>query len=102
GACMGLVTILSLGRHFGVRPALRGVTSWGPYRMVRHPLYLAYGISDIGYNLQEWSYGTIILVAVGWISLIYRIRSEERMLSRDANWASYTARVRYRLLPGIW
>jgi len=38
----------------------------------------------------------------GWASLLYRIRAEERMLSRDPGWPAYAARVRYRLLPGLW
>jgi protein-S-isoprenylcysteine O-methyltransferase Ste14 len=72
------------------------------YSIVRHPLYLAYVFADIGYNLQEWNYGTLLLVAAGWASMIYRIHLEERVLSGDASWADYTARVRYRLVPGIW
>ncbi len=102
GAFGSLASLLSLGRFFGVRPALRGVATRGVYRLVRHPMYLSYVIADIGYNLQEWNYGTLILVAAGWASMIYRICAEERMLSHDATWADYTARVRYRLLPGIW
>ena len=74
----------------------------GPYHLVRHPLYLAYVLQDIGYNLHEWSAGTLILVAAGWASMIYRIRAEERVLSHDASWASFAARVRYRLVPGVW
>ena len=102
GACLSLASLLSLGRFFGVRPALRGVATRGTYRVVRHPLYLAYLFADIGYNLQEWNYGTLLLVAAGWASMIYRIHAEERVLSRDGTWADYTARVRYRLVPGIW
>lgn len=102
GACGSLAGLLSLGRYFGVRPALRGLATRGPYRLVRHPLYLSYVLADIGYNLQEWNYGTLMLVAAGWAAMIYRIHAEERVLSRDAHWADYTARVRYRLVPGIW
>ncbi|MCX6893265.1 MAG: isoprenylcysteine carboxylmethyltransferase family protein [Verrucomicrobiota bacterium] len=102
GACLSLASLLSLGRWFGVRPALRGLATKGPYRAVRHPMYLAYLISDIGYNLQEWNTGTVLLVMAGWASLLYRIRAEERMLSRDPGWPAYAARVRYRLLPGLW
>ncbi|HEY7091162.1 MAG TPA: methyltransferase [Tepidisphaeraceae bacterium] len=102
GACLSLASLISLGRFFGVRPALRGLTTMGPYRVVRHPLYLAYVLQDVGYNLQEWSIGTLILVAAGWASMIYRIHAEERVLSHDANWSDYASRVRYRLLPGIW
>jgi protein-S-isoprenylcysteine O-methyltransferase Ste14 len=102
GASLSLAGLISLGRFFGVRPALRGLATRGTYRLVRHPLYLAYVLQDIGYNLHEWSVGTLILVAAGWASMIYRIRAEERVLSHNADWASYAGRVRYRLLPGIW
>ena len=74
----------------------------GPYRIIRHPIYLAYMIGDIGYNLQEWNFGTAMLVMAGWASLLYRIRAEEQMLSHDPTWSKYVASVRYRLLPGVW
>ena len=101
-ACLSLASLLTLGRRFGVRPALRGLATTGPYRLVRHPIYLAYLFADIGYNLQEWNIGTALLVAAGWISLLYRIHAEERILARHADWPAYVARVRYRLVPGLW
>lgn len=101
-ACLSLSSLLSLGRRFGVYPALRGLVTRGPYRLVRHPMYLAYVIADIGYNLQEWNFGTALLVMAGWVSLIYRIRAEERILSQNPAWSTYAASVRYRLVPGIW
>ncbi|MGE5301479.1 MAG: methyltransferase family protein [Acidobacteriota bacterium] len=101
-ACLSLASLLSLGRRFGVYPALRGLVTRGPYRLVRHPMYLAYAIADIGYNFQEWNFGTALLVVAGWASLIYRIRAEERILSQSAGWSTYAASVSYRLLPGIW
>jgi protein-S-isoprenylcysteine O-methyltransferase Ste14 len=101
-AFLSFASLLSLGRWFGVWPALRGLATGGPYRLVRHPMYLAYVLADIGYNLQEWNFGTALLVVAGWASLFYRIRAEERILSHDAGWSTYVALVRYRLLPGIW
>src|SRR6266513_846906 len=74
----------------------------GPYRLVRHPMYLSYVLADIGYNLQEWNYVTLLLVLVGWASLVYRIQAEERVLSQHAEWPAYVALVRYRLFPGLW
>jgi protein-S-isoprenylcysteine O-methyltransferase Ste14 len=102
GACLSLASLLTLGRRFGVRPALRGLATTGPYRLVRHPLYLAYVLADIGCNLEEWNSGTVLLVIAGWISLVYRIHAEERILARDLGWPSYLTVVRYRLLPGLW
>lgn len=101
-ACLSLTSLLSLGRFFGFRPAFRGLAIHGAYRFVRHPMYLAYFISDIGYELNEWNVGTILLVLAGWASLIYRINAEERILAQSEGWTAYTNTVRYRLFPGIW
>jgi protein-S-isoprenylcysteine O-methyltransferase Ste14 len=101
-AALSLVSLLTMGRRFGVRPALRGLVRSGPYRFVRHPMYLSYIIADIGYNLQEWNFVTLLLVLVGWMSLVYRIHAEERVLSQHAEWPAYAILVRYRLFPGIW
>jgi len=101
-AGLSLVSLLAMGRFFGVRPALRSLVTRGPYKFVRHPMYLSYVLADIGYNLQEWNSVTLLLVLIGWASLIYRIRAEERVLSQHAEWPAYVALVRYRLLPGLW
>jgi protein-S-isoprenylcysteine O-methyltransferase Ste14 len=101
-AFLSLASLLSLGRSFGILPAWRRLVTKGPYHLVRHPMYLAYLLSDVGFNLQEWNYGTVLLVLAGWTSLIYRIHAEERVLSRDAGWPTYVASVPYRLLPGLW
>jgi protein-S-isoprenylcysteine O-methyltransferase Ste14 len=101
-AALSLVSLLTMGRRFGVRPALRGLVTSGPYRFVRHPMYLSYILADIGYNLQEWNFVTLLLVLVGWMSLVYRIHAEERVLSQHAEWPAYVILVPYRLFPGIW
>lgn len=101
-AFLSLASLLSLGRRFGVRPALRGLATKGPYRIVRHPMYLSYFIADIGYNLQEWNLGTALLVMAGWVALLYRMHAEERVLVHDSGWAQYSSLVRYRLFPGLW
>jgi len=100
-AFLSFASLLSLGRWFGVWPALRGLATRGPYRLVRHPMYLAYVLADIGCNLQEWNFGTALLVVAGWASLFYRIRAEERILSQDSGWSNYVALVRHRLFPGL-
>jgi len=101
-AALSLVSLLTIGRFFGVRPALRDLVTSGPYRLVRHPIYLSYVVGDIGYNLQEWNSVTLLLVLVGWASLVYRIHAEERLLSQHAGWLTYVALVRSRLFPGLW
>jgi protein-S-isoprenylcysteine O-methyltransferase Ste14 len=101
-ACLSLASLVWLGRLFGIRPALRGLAMTGPYRIVRHPMYLAYAIGDIGYNLEEWNLGTVLMVIAGWFSLIWRIQAEERILALDARYPVYIATVRHRLIPSLW
>ena len=101
-ACLSLASLLSIGRLCGVRPALRGLATKGPYRFVRHPMYLSYFLADLGYELQEWNVGTVLIVMMGWMSLIYRIYAEERMLSQDMRWQAFASSVPYRLVPRIW
>ncbi len=101
-AGLSLVSLLAMGRLFGIRPALRGLATSGPYRLVRHPMYLSYVLADIGYNLQEWNSVTLLLVLAGWASLVYRIQAEERVLSQHPEWSAYVALVRYRLFPCLW
>ena len=102
-ACLSLASLCTIRRSFGIRPALRGtLATSGPYRLMRHPMYLSYMLGDLGYNLQEWNPGTVLLTAAGWASLIYRIHAEERVLSRSPQWSRYESTVRGRLVPGIW
>jgi protein-S-isoprenylcysteine O-methyltransferase Ste14 len=101
-AGLSLASLLTLGRGFGLRPALRRLATTGPYRLVRHPIYLAYVLADVGYNLTEWARGSVLVMLVGWASLVYRIQAEERILSQDAAWTDYRASTRYRLIPGLW
>ena len=101
-AFLSLASLLSLGKILRDPSGLAASRYERSVRFVRHPMYLSYILGDVGYNLQEWNIGTVLLVLVGWISLLYRIRAEERVLSGDAGWHSYADRVRYRLLPGLW
>lgn len=62
-------------------------------------MYLSYFLADLGYELQEWN---VLIVTMGWVSLIYRIYAEERMLSQDMRWQAFASSVPYRLVPRIW
>jgi len=101
-ALLSLASLVSLGKSFGILPASRGLVNYGVYRLVRHPMYGAYVLSDVGYILQESNVGSLLLVFAGWASLIYRIHAEERILRRDDGWTPYVACVPYRLFPGLW
>src|ERR1051325_11401995 len=101
-AVWSLASLASLGTSFGIRPALRKLVTRGPYQFVRHPIYAAYMLSDIGYNLQEWNVGSLLLTFAGWLSFVYRIQARERVRAGDDLWVGVLGAVRYRLLPKLW
>lgn len=93
---------LSLRRSFGLVAANRGVKTGGAYRYVRHPMYLGYMISHVGFLLMSPSLWNVAVYVVGWSCLLLRISFEERMLSEDAAYQEFRRRTPHRLLPGLY
>jgi protein-S-isoprenylcysteine O-methyltransferase Ste14 len=104
-ACGLLVVIggkLSLGRSFGLMPANRGVVSTGLYRLVRHPIYMGYLVTHVGFcaaNPTLWNFMTLVGADV---ALLIRSVCEEETLARDAAYREYQQRVRWRVLPWVF
>ncbi len=79
------------------------VVTAGPYRYVRHPMY-------VGQILQLPA--SVLLLGSTWallpafacaVIMVIRTALEDRMLRRDlAGYAAYATTTRYRLLPGVW
>ena len=60
----GIAGKLSLGRSFGLMPANRGIVSTGLYRVVRHPIYLGYLITHVGFFAADpTTWNAVILIA---------------------------------------
>lgn len=82
----------------------RGVVTTGPYVFVRHPGYTA-GILIIaasGPALGSWLAAAIVVI-FSLPFLLYRTIVEDRILQVElAGYSDYAARVRWRLLPGVW
>lgn len=102
----GLVVViagkLSLGRSFGLMPANRGVVSTGLYRIVRHPIYLGYIVTHVAFLAENPSPWNIAVLVSGDIALMARAICEEATLARDARYREYQARVRWRIIPGVF
>ena len=93
---------IALGRSFGIVAANRGVVSSGPYRLVRHPIYLGYLVTHAGFLLSNMSARNVLVYAAAYVFQIARIYAEERILSEDGSYREYLRCVRYRLIPGIF
>jgi protein-S-isoprenylcysteine O-methyltransferase Ste14 len=102
-AGLGLLLVLwamgTLGRSFGIAPADRGVVKNGPYRFIRHPMYLGELISWIGAVIGDLSIWNSILISFLLMTLLLRIHWEEQVLF---DYAKYAGLVRWRLIPGVW
>ncbi len=79
------------------------VISTGPYAFVRHPMYSGIMLFFIGVPLLLGSWWGVALAPLFAILFAVRARIEERALIAGLpGYADYAARVRYRLMPGIW
>ena len=93
---------LVLRRSFGVAPANRGIKISGPYKFVRHPMYLGYGVVHISIIILMFWPLNLVIYAIGWWAQILRILAEERVLSQDPEYAEYMTKVKWRLIPGVF
>lgn len=79
------------------------VATQGPYRYVRHPMYISVIISwpALAFLLDSWWALVVGGIASGLI--ILRTALEDRKLLRELHgYSDYAKHVRYRLLPRIW
>jgi protein-S-isoprenylcysteine O-methyltransferase Ste14 len=80
------------------------IVDTGPYAVIRHPGYLGgiFFVLTSGPALGSWLAG-VVLVIPTLPFLLRRAVNEDRILQTDLpGYRDYAARVRWRLLPGVW
>ena len=79
------------------------VVTGGPYRYVRHPGYVGAILALLATPLLLGSLWALIPAGVAAIGYVVRTALEDGMLQEELDgYQDYAARVRYRLLPGVW
>ena len=79
------------------------VVDTGPYAIVRHPMYVACFLLFPGIALALGSFWALIPAALVSVILVVRTVLEDRTLQRELEgYKEYAARVRYRVIPGVW
>jgi protein-S-isoprenylcysteine O-methyltransferase Ste14 len=102
GLVLTIIGFAYLGRSFGVVAANRGLKVGGPYRFVRHPIYLSHTLTTTGFvlaNFSAWNVGVLVLLTA---CQVLRMNAEERVLTESGPYADYAKRVRWRLVPGLY
>jgi protein-S-isoprenylcysteine O-methyltransferase Ste14 len=75
----------------------------GPYALIRHPGYATILLSMVAAGLALDSLLSIIPALVYAVVTIRVTAIEDRMLREElAGYSDYAAKVRYRLVPGLW
>jgi protein-S-isoprenylcysteine O-methyltransferase Ste14 len=75
----------------------------GPYRFVRHPGYTGIIAMELCIPLLLGSLWALAASGIVAALLLVRAGLEDAVLRRElAGYAGYAARVRYRVIPGIW
>ena len=96
-----LVSVLALGRCFGILPEARGLVRRGPYRIVRHPVYLGELGAVVGLVIGAFGLWNALVLAAFYVAQSARMRLEERALTLEfPEYAEY-AEVTPRLVPRV-
>ncbi|WP_420134168.1 methyltransferase family protein [Rhodopseudomonas sp.] len=79
------------------------VVQSGPYRLVRHPMYLGTLIGLPAAALMLGSTWALLPAALITALFVWRAAREDDALLRELpGYTDYATRVRHRLLPGVW
>jgi protein-S-isoprenylcysteine O-methyltransferase Ste14 len=75
----------------------------GPYRIVRHPMYVGSMLMYIATALILGSVWALVVAGVIMTLFIWRTTLEDRMLRAELpGYAEYAGRTPYRLIPAVW
>ena len=102
GTLACVVTAFSLGRAFSILPQARRFVASGPYRLVRHPLYLAEQVATWGLMIQfEQPWAALLALAILAAQFPCMYYEEQVLKKAFPAYSEYAARTK-RFIPGVY
>jgi protein-S-isoprenylcysteine O-methyltransferase Ste14 len=98
--CFTFASVLCLGTCFGVLPEVRGLVTRGPYRYVRHPVYVGEIAAFAGFVAASQQVVNVVPLVVFCAAQAVRLRMEEAALIEafPAEYGAFAATTG-RLIP---
>jgi protein-S-isoprenylcysteine O-methyltransferase Ste14 len=102
GDGFAVFVLVRLRHSFSIMAEARELVTSGPYRLVRHPLYLAEQVATLGNVMQFLSVWTALLAVVQILFQLRRISNEEALLTEVfPEYAAYRQKTA-RVIPRIY
>lgn len=105
GAILGLWAIILMKLRVNIFPEVRSsqeLYTNGPYRYIRHPMYMAVLMVTISWVFNRFDLITVSMWILLLIDLILKLRYEEELLKKEFDsYESYMKKTK-RLLPYLY
>jgi protein-S-isoprenylcysteine O-methyltransferase Ste14 len=98
------VLIMRIG-HFNIAPeplSWSEMVSRGPYKIIRHPMYLALLITTLPLVISDFSYLRLVFWFILLVDLVLKMGYEEGLLQKQFPEYGHYQEQTARMLPGIY